>query len=86
MSRKIFISYCHRQGEWVWQRLVPCLKAGGAEVSMDVERFRAGVGVIGQMDAAQDQADASFLVLTPDYLRRSNESGNRWTRTFGTAW
>jgi len=69
MSKIVFISYCHRQGEWVWQRLVPCLKAGGAEVSMDVERFRAGVGVIGQMDAAQDQADASLLVLTPDYLR-----------------
>ncbi len=72
MSKKIFISYCHRQSDWVWQRLVPCLKAGGAEVLIDVERFKAGVGVIGQMDAAQDQADASLLVLTPEYLTRTD--------------
>lgn len=70
MSRKIFISYCHRQGDWVWHRLVPCLKAGGANVRIDVERFKAGVGVIGQMDAEQDQCDASVLVLTPEYLTR----------------
>lgn len=70
MSKKIFISYCHRQGDWVWQRLVPCLKAGGADVRIDVERFKAGVGVIGQMDAAQDECDASLLVLTPEYFER----------------
>lgn len=72
MSKKIFISYCHRQGDWVWQRLVPCLEAGGADVRIDVERFKAGVGVIGQMDAEQDKADASLLVLTPEYLTRTD--------------
>ncbi len=70
MSRKIFISYCHRQGDWVWQRLVPCLKAGGADVRIDVERFKAGVEVIGQMNAVQDECDASVLVLSPEYLQR----------------
>ena len=70
MSKKIFISYCHRQGDWVWNRLVPCLKAGGADVRMDVERFKAGIGVIGQMDAEQDECDLSLLVLTPEYLTR----------------
>jgi len=29
---KVFVSYSHRQGEWVWGRLVPVLKASGAEV------------------------------------------------------
>ena len=26
---KVFISYCHQQGSWVWERLAPCLQAGG---------------------------------------------------------
>jgi len=32
---KVFISYSHRQGEWVWSRLVPVLKAASAEVLID---------------------------------------------------
>jgi hypothetical protein len=69
MSKKVFISYCHRQGEWVWDRLVPCLRCGGADVLIDRERFKAGFGVIEQMNDAQDAAEMSVLVLTPDYLR-----------------
>ncbi len=65
---KTFVSYCHRQGDWVWERLVPCLKAGGAEVLIDRERFELGRAVIGQMDALQDQADKHLLVLSADYL------------------
>lgn len=45
MSKKIFISYCHQQGDWVTNRLAPCLRAGGAEVLLDIERFRAGRAV-----------------------------------------
>ena len=65
---KTFVSYCHRQGDWVWGRLVPCLKAGGAEVLIDRDRFELGKAVIGQMDALQDQADKHLLVLSADYL------------------
>ncbi len=68
MPKKIFISYSHYQGPWVRDRLVPCLKAGGAEVLIDHERFEAGKALVGQMDAAQDSADASVLVLSPEYL------------------
>lgn len=68
MSKRIFISYSHKQGEWVWKNLVPCLKAGGAEVRIDIERFRAGKEVVAQMDAEQDAADLSVLVLSPEYL------------------
>jgi hypothetical protein len=42
MGKSVFISYSHQQGEWVWNALVPCLKAGGAEVLIDRERFEAG--------------------------------------------
>ncbi len=65
---KTFVSYCHRQWDWVWGRLVPCLKAGGAEVLIDRERFELGKALVGQMDALQDQADKHLLVLSADYL------------------
>ncbi len=68
MPKKDFISYSHPQGEWVWDRLVPCLKAGGTEIPIDRERFEAGKALIGQMDATQDAAEASVLVLSPEYL------------------
>ena len=64
----VFVSYCHAQGEWVWDRLVPVLKAGGAEVLIDRERFEAGKAIFGQMDAVQDQAERQLLVLSPEYL------------------
>jgi hypothetical protein len=65
---RVFVSYSHRQDDWVWDRLVPVLKAGGAEVLIDRERFRAGVGLVGQMDALQDSAHRHLLVLSGDYL------------------
>ena len=69
MSKKVFISYCHAQGDWVLNRLVPCLKAGGVEVSIDHERFQAGGAVVQQMDEAQDAADVNLLVFSPQYLK-----------------
>lgn len=71
MSKIVFVSYCHKQGEWVWNNLVPCLRAGGADVRIDMERFKAGKPVIGQMDATQDGADVTLLMLSPDYLASS---------------
>jgi hypothetical protein len=65
---KVFVSYCHAQGPWVWDRLVPVLKGSGAEVLIDRERFEAGKAIIGQMDAVQDQAERQLLVLSPEYL------------------
>jgi hypothetical protein len=68
MPKSVFISYCHKQGDWVWDRLVPCLRAGGADVRVDRERFEAGKAVVGQMDTVQDKAKMTVLVLSPDYL------------------
>ena len=65
---KTFVSYCHRQGDWVWGRLVPCLKAGGADVLIDREQFELGRTIVGQMDASQERADKHLLVLSADYL------------------
>ena len=68
MAQKVFISYRHHQQEWVWDRLVPVLEAGGVDLLIDRDRFKAGEGVVGQMYATQDSADASVLVITPQYL------------------
>lgn len=68
MPRKVFVSYSHRQGEWIWDRLVPVLKAGGAEPLIDRERFRLGLALFDQMDALQDEADIHLLCLSEDYL------------------
>jgi len=64
----VFVSYSHKQGPWVKDRLVPVLRAGGAEVLVDVERFRAGAAVVGQMDRVQDRANVHLLCLSAEYL------------------
>jgi hypothetical protein len=66
--KKVFISYCHQQGEWAWDRLYPCLVAGGTEVLIDRKRFKAGLAVFDQMDSTQDCGEIHVLVLSPDYL------------------
>ncbi len=65
---RLFVSYRHHQQEWVWKSLVPALEAGGVDIIIDRDTFRAGEGVVGQMDHQQDQADATLAVLTPEYL------------------
>ena len=68
MSNSVFVSYSHSQIRWVCDRLVPVLRAGGAEILIDYERFEAGKGLVGQMDGIQDTADVNVLVLTQEYL------------------
>lgn len=64
---KVFVSYSHKDSDWVKNRLVPCLDAGGAEVLVDYRVFTGGRTVIGQMDATQDKADRHVLVLSKSY-------------------
>jgi hypothetical protein len=68
MSRTVFVSYSHQQGDWVWDRLISCLKAGGAEVLIDREQFEAARGLYKQVDDVQDRAALNVLVFSPDYL------------------
>ena len=68
MPKSVFISYSWKQGEWVWDRLVPCLRAGGADVLIDREQFEAARSLNHQMDEVQDRARLNILVFSPDYL------------------
>lgn len=65
---KVFISYSWTQKDWVRNRLVPALRAGGADVLYD-ERFRLGRDVYAEMDSLQDQAEHHVLCLSDEYLR-----------------
>jgi hypothetical protein len=69
MTPSIFVSYSRRQDEWVWGRLVPVLRAGGAEILIDREQFEAARKVYRQMDEVQDRASLHILVLSQDYLK-----------------
>jgi hypothetical protein len=69
MPKSTFISYSHRQGDWVWDRLVPVLKAGGTPILIDREQFEAARAVRKQMDEVQDRAEQTLLVLSPEYLQ-----------------
>ncbi len=80
---KVFVSYSHKQREWVWGRLVPVLKAAGAEVLIDVERFKAGVACFQQMDNEQDAADLQILCFSDDYLS-SKPCEHEWRRAVKT--
>lgn len=64
----VFVSYAHKQADWVHDRLLPILRASGAEVLVDVDRFTAGKAVIGQMDDLQGKAQRHVLVITGDYV------------------
>lgn len=64
---KVFVSCSHTNTDWVRDRLVPVLKASGAEVIVDYEVFGPGGGVHRQMDTWQDKADKHVLVLSSGY-------------------
>jgi hypothetical protein len=63
-----FVSYSHKQFDWVHSRLIPVLRAAGGTVLVDVDHFKAGRTVIGQMDNLQGAASRHLLVITSDYL------------------
>ena len=65
---RIFISYSHQQSDWVHSRLIPILRAAGGTALVDVDHFKAGETVMGQMDELQGAAGRHLLLVTSDYL------------------
>ena len=64
----VFISYSHTDADWVWEWLVPRLKAAGLKVCTDRESFAVGVPSLINMENAVAASRHTLLVLTPAYL------------------
>jgi hypothetical protein len=65
----VFISYSHRNGDWVRGWLVPQLKNAGLRVCIDHESFAPGAPSLTEMERAVLQSRKTALVLTPEYLQ-----------------
>ena len=67
-ATSIFISYSHQQSEWVLDRLVPVLEAGGTEVLVDPEPRDASTKPSPATEKLQDKADGQILVFSSSYM------------------
>ena len=80
MAKTVFVSYSHKQGDWVLDRLLPILKAAGVDAWIDRERFELGKDLAVMMDEQVQRADLTLAILSDDYLaseacRREMELG-----------
>jgi len=65
----VFVSYSHKDADWVRGRLVPRLKTAGLTVCIDEESFHLGAPLLTEMERAVDTSRKTVLVLTPSYLK-----------------
>jgi hypothetical protein len=64
----VFISYSHRDEEWVRSWLLPRLEEAGLRVCIDFRDFEPGALSIMEMERAVLRSRKTLLVLTPDYV------------------
>ena len=69
----VFISYSHADQDWVWNWLIPRLKAEGLILCTDQESFDIGVPSLVNMENAVLASRHTLLVLTPAYVE------SQWT-------
>lgn len=63
-----FVSYSHRDKEWVHCWLLPRLDGAGLRTCIDFRDFEPGAPSLTEMERAVLQSRKTLLVLTPDYL------------------
>jgi len=71
---KIFISYNHKNADWVRTWLVPKLESHGVPVHVDYRDFEIGVPSVINMERAVEQCAKTILVFTPDWVN------SEWTQ------
>ncbi len=63
-----FISYSHKDGTWVENRLLPGLTRNGLRVYIDYENFVVGLPVLKNIELAIERCAKTLLVLTPNWV------------------
>lgn len=66
--RDIFVSYSHKDAEWVKGVLVPKLENRGFSVLIDYRDFETGKFGVEEMQRGVEDTRHTILVLTPDYV------------------
>lgn len=69
----VFISYSHKDAEWVTDTLVPRLEKTGLKVCIDNRDFTAGESAILNMQESIKNSKRILLVLTPNWV------ASKWT-------
>lgn len=67
----VFISYSHRDQDWVRKDLLSKLEEKGLQVCIDYRDFEAGAASVAEMRRAVSTSRKTLLVLTNHYLRSS---------------
>jgi tetratricopeptide (TPR) repeat protein len=70
----VFISYSHRDAEWVRDWLLPRLEAAGLRVCIDSRDFQIGAPSVVNMENAVEQNRKTLLVMTPAWVE------SEWTK------
>ncbi len=65
----VFLSYSHRDNQWVRQDLLPKLEAHDLAVLIDFRDFEAGAPTITEIQRAIDESRKTLLVLSDNYLQ-----------------
>jgi hypothetical protein len=63
-----FISYSHRDGEWVRDWLLPRLEEAGLQACIDFRDFELGLPSLVNMERATGRSRKTLLVLTPNWI------------------
>ncbi len=69
----LFISYSHKDKQFVQNWLLPRLEAEGFTVCIDYRDFEVGAPILENMERAVDRSLRTIAVLTPDWIR------SQWT-------
>jgi CheY-like chemotaxis protein len=64
----VFISYSHKNKDWVRNVLLPRLEKANLKVFIDFRDFRVGASIIKEMERGVTTSRKILVVLTPEYL------------------